>query len=77
MSADAKETSTEEVSCQAPAYRKLTVVVRWKRIWQHRIVVAMRDGEPLHIPFRVAVAVTFDQQQIEEDGPAMTGATSV
>jgi DNA-directed RNA polymerase subunit RPC12/RpoP len=77
VSADTKETSTEDVSCQAPAYRKLTVVVRWKRIWQHGIVVAVRDGEPLHIPFRVAVGVTFDQQQIEEDGSSTTGPTSI
>ncbi len=77
MSADTKETSTEDVSCQAPAFRKLTIVVRWKRIWQHGIVVAMRDREPLQIPFRVAVAVTFDQQQIEEDGSAITGSTSI
>jgi hypothetical protein len=61
----------------APPYRKLTVVVRRKRIRQQGIVVAMRDGEPLHTPFRVAVAVTFDQQQIEEDGSAAAESTSI
>jgi hypothetical protein len=33
--------------------------------------------EPLHIPFRVAVGATFDQQQIEEDGSSTTGPTSI
>jgi hypothetical protein len=77
VSADTKETSTEEVSCQVPAYRKLTVVVRWKRIWQHGIMVGTRDGVPLHVPFRVAVGVTFDQQQIEENGAATAGSASI
>ncbi len=77
VSADTKETSTEDVSCEAPPYRKLTVILRWRRIWQHGIVVAVRDGEPLHIPFCVAVGVTFDQQQIEEEGSAPTESTSI
>lgn len=32
VSEDTKETTTETVTCEVPAWRKLTVVVRWKRI---------------------------------------------
>jgi hypothetical protein len=66
VSQDAKETCTEEVSCQVEPRAKVTIVVRWKRIWQHGFVEALQDGAPLHIPFRIAVGMTFDQQQIEE-----------
>lgn len=75
ISQDTKETSTEDVSCQVPAHRKLTIVVRWKRIWQHGFVVVSQNGVPLRIPFRVAVGMTFDQEQIEE-GEESTGAFS-
>jgi hypothetical protein len=67
ISEDTKESSTEEISCEVPAHRKLTVIVRWKRIWQHGFVVLTRDDITLRVPFRVAVGVTFDQQQIEEE----------
>ena len=57
---------TEEVSCQVPARTKTTLVVRWKRIWRDvGLVHTEQDGVRLHIPFRVAVALTFDQQQLD------------
>lgn len=77
VSEDTKQTSSEDVSCQVPAHCKLTVVVRWKRIWQHGFVLLTRNDQTLHIPFRVAVGVTFDQQLIEEDGGAAAGESSV
>jgi DNA-directed RNA polymerase subunit RPC12/RpoP len=65
VSQGAKETVTEEVSCQVPPRTMTTVVVRWKRIWQHGLVHILQGGVKLHIPFRVAVDLTFDQQQID------------
>ena len=75
VSEDSKESSSEDVSCQVPAHCKLTVVVRWKRIWQHGFVLVTRDALTLRIPFRLAVGVTFDQQQIEQtaDGTSDIG----
>jgi hypothetical protein len=66
ISRDAKETCTEEVTCRVEPYAKVTIVVRWKRIWQLGFVDARQDGAPLRIPFQIAVGMTFDQQQIEE-----------
>jgi hypothetical protein len=66
LSQDTKETCTEEMSCEVAAYKKLTIAVHWKRIWQHGFVHASQKGTPLQIPFRVAVGMTFDQQQIDE-----------
>jgi predicted RNA-binding Zn-ribbon protein involved in translation (DUF1610 family) len=75
VSEDTKETSTEEVSCQVPAHRKLTVLVSWKRIWQHGFVQLSRGGVPVKIPFRIAVGVTFDQTQIEDGDDKASGPT--
>jgi hypothetical protein len=65
VSQETKETVIEEVSCQVPARTMTTLVVRWKRIWQHGLIHTEQDGVRLHIPFRVAVALTFDQQQVD------------
>ena len=65
-----KETFGEDVTCVAPAHRKLTVIVRWKRIWQHGFIETALAGQPVRLPFRVAVGVTFDQQEIEDEAPA-------
>ena len=73
VSEDTKETCREEVSCQVPAHTKLTVVVRWKRIWQHGLVQTAQGAVSLDIPFRVAVGLTFDQQQIDEASVNVVG----
>jgi C4-type Zn-finger protein len=46
---ETKETKMEEVSCPIPAHCKLTVVMRWKKIWHHGYIVATRDAVQLHI----------------------------
>ena len=68
VSDNTKETSSEEVSCEIPARCKLTVVVRWKRIWQEGFIIWAKGGSSVNIPFRVAVGVTFDQELIQEGG---------
>jgi DNA-directed RNA polymerase subunit RPC12/RpoP len=65
LSQETKETVTEEVSCQVPPHTRTTVVVRWKRIWQHGLVHTEQSGVRLRIPFRLAVGLTFDQRQID------------
>jgi hypothetical protein len=67
VSQDTKETCTEEISCEVAAYKKLTIAVHWKRIWQHGFIHAAQNVTRLQIPFRVAVGMTFDQQQIDEE----------
>ena len=68
-----KETCSEQVTCEVQAHTRLTVVVRWKRLWQHGHVLVQRAGQELRIPFRVVVGVTFDQEQIEGSETATSG----
>src|ERR1700686_629398 len=75
VSQGTKETVTEEVGCQVPGHTRTTIVVQWKRIWQHGLVHAERSGVRLHIPFRVAVGLTFDQQQIDGEYTRSSTAT--
>jgi hypothetical protein len=65
VSHETKETCSEQVTCNVEARTRLTVVVRWKRIWQHGYIRLVRQGAEVRIPFRVAVGMTFDQEQIE------------
>jgi hypothetical protein len=65
VSQETKETCSEQISYNVEAHTKLTVVVRWKRIWQHGYFRVTRGDAELHIPFRVAVGMTFDQEQID------------
>jgi len=60
-----RETSTEEVSCQAAAHQSLLVIVKWKRIWQHGYLTIEGREPMVRVPFRVVVGATFDQQQID------------
>ena len=65
VSHETKETCSEQVSCNVDARTRLTVVVRWKRIWQHGYIRLVRQGTEVRIPFRVAVGMTFGQEQID------------
>ena len=65
VSQETKETCSEQVTCDIAKHTRLTVVVRWKRIWQHGHIRLTREGAEVRIPFRVAVGMTFDQEQIE------------
>ena len=70
VSQDTKEVCSEEVSCRVPARTKLTILVQWKKIWQHGFVQKIGGGAAVRVPFRVAVGMTFDQKQIEDDAKA-------
>jgi len=68
-----KETCSEQVTCEVGPRTRLTVVVRWKRLWQHGHILLQRTGEEVRVPFRVVVGVTFDQEQIEGSEAATPG----
>lgn len=65
VSHETQETCSEQVTCTVEPRTRLTVVVRWKRIWQQGHIRMTRSGNEVRIPFRVAVGMTFDQEQIE------------
>jgi hypothetical protein len=67
MSEEAKETYVEEIESEVPAFTKLSLVFRWKRIWQHGVVqLKTSKGDEIRVPYKIVVGVTFDQFQTDE-----------
>ena len=67
ISEESQETYAEEVELDVPAATHLTVYFQWKRIWQCGFIqFRNQNNEEWQVPFRVAVGVTFDQQQVDE-----------
>jgi hypothetical protein len=66
LSQESKETCTEEITCNVGPKTRLTIIVRWKRIWQNGIARRTTAERTTDIPFTVSVGLTFDQQQLEE-----------
>ena len=65
ISEDTKETYSEEVEIEVPAATKLRIVFQWKRILQCGFIKVRKPNNEISIvPYRVAVAVTFDQTQV-------------
>lgn len=64
---DKKLVYTEDLTLNIPPNTKLRIVFQWKRIWQHGLIsLVLSNGRIVAAPFRVAVAVTFDQVQRDE-----------
>jgi hypothetical protein len=64
VSSDIRETHAEEITLQVPAGSCVQLSLRWKRIVQHGFVrVQDESGNVVEIPFKVGIAVTFDQIQ--------------
>jgi hypothetical protein len=62
-----RQICTEDVTLNIPQNTKSHVVFQWKRIWQHGILsLKCENGAKLEVPFKAAVAVTFDQIQRDE-----------
>ena len=63
---ETKRTYTEDVTLQIPAYKKVGVIIQWKNIWQHGIVI-LRDQHnvEIEVPFKILDNVNFDQSQID------------
>jgi hypothetical protein len=67
ISEESQETYAEQVELDVPAATHLTVYFQWKRIWQCGFIqFRNQNNEEWQVPFRVAVGVTFDQQQVDE-----------
>lgn len=61
ISEDRREEFAEEFSVEVEPGAAVTVVLDWKRLWQHGVVHALFQGRQIEIPFCVAIGVTFDQ----------------
>jgi hypothetical protein len=58
---------TEDIVLNIPPNTKLRVVFQWKRIWQRGLLaLAFNNGQIVTAQFRVVIAVTFDQVQLDE-----------
>ena len=67
ISESSKQTYSEEIVIEIPAYTKLRVFFQWKRIWQLGLIRFQdRNNKEFEIPFRVALGITFDQMQVDE-----------
>ncbi len=66
ISVETKETYKEDVSYNVLAYTRLTIIIKWKRLWQHGFIRTEKNRVPLEIPFSFSKGVTFDQEQISE-----------
>jgi hypothetical protein len=61
ISEDRREEFAEELSVEVEPGAAVTVVLDWKRLWQHGVVHALFQGRQIEIPFCVAIGITFDQ----------------
>jgi len=67
LSNETKEICSEEVEIEVPAFTKLSVIFKWKRIIQRGfILVRNQNNIEVKIPFQVIVGVTFDQRHVDE-----------
>jgi hypothetical protein len=64
ISSDIRETHAEEITFQVPAGSCVQLTLHWKQIVQHGFVrVQERSRGVIEIPFKIGIAVTFDQVQ--------------
>jgi hypothetical protein len=61
ISASRREEFAEEIGVEIEPGADVTVVLTWKRIWQHGLARVLTEGGEANVPFRLAVGVTFDQ----------------
>jgi hypothetical protein len=61
VSEDRREEFAEEFSVEVEPGTAVTIVLSWKRLWQHAVVHVLVQGHQVEIPFKVAVGITFDQ----------------
>ena len=61
ISVSRREEFAEEISVEIEPGADVTVILTWKRIWQHGLAHVLAQGRQANVPFRMAVGVTFDQ----------------
>ncbi|HEV7671956.1 MAG TPA: hypothetical protein VGS22_25820 [Thermoanaerobaculia bacterium] len=62
-----RKTYSEEIVIDVPARTKVTLVLKWKQVWQCGIALVSdgRNGTEIQIPYRVCLGPTFDQRQVD------------
>jgi hypothetical protein len=61
ISVSRREEFAEEISVEIEPGADATVILAWKRIWQHGFAHVLAQGRQANVPIRMAVGVTFDQ----------------
>lgn len=61
ISVSRREEFAEEIGVEIEPGADVTVILTWKRIWQHGLAHVLTQGRQADMPFRMAVGVTFDQ----------------
>jgi hypothetical protein len=51
----------EEISLTVPPWTIVQLTLRWKRLWQHGVVLVVSSGQATDIAYRVVAGITFDQ----------------
>jgi hypothetical protein len=66
LSSETEQVLEQTLQVTVPAHRKITIRLHWKQIWQEgQITVRFSDGTTAQIPYRAAVDVGFDQENIQ------------
>jgi hypothetical protein len=61
ISISRREEFAEEIGVELESGADVTVVLAWKRIWQHGVAHVLIQGRRVNVPYRMAVGITFDQ----------------
>jgi hypothetical protein len=61
VATDHSEEFAEEFGIEVGPGDDTTVILAWKRLWQHGVVDVWSEGRQARLPFRLAVGITFDQ----------------
>jgi hypothetical protein len=61
ISAGRREEFAEEIGVEIEPGADVSVILAWKRIWQHGFARVVTEGGEVNVPFRLVVGVTFDQ----------------
>jgi hypothetical protein len=66
ISSEVEQRLEQTVQVIIPAGRRLTVRLHWKEIWEEGNVEArLPDGTHIDVPYRAAVDIAFDQENVE------------
>jgi hypothetical protein len=61
ISVSRREEFAEEFGVEIEPGADVSVILTWKRIWQHGLAHVLTQGRQADVSFRMAVGVTFDQ----------------
>jgi hypothetical protein len=66
LSSETEQVLEQTLQVTVPAHNRVTIRLNWKQIWQEgQITVQFPDGTTAQIPYRAAVDVGFDQENIQ------------